>query len=119
MKTLKTFLFTLLVLVAVNVIAQESKTTQKQATNSHVTTSSANKANVHATSASTSVHNSATTSNSTTTTTATSTATSSAQANNAHLKKDGTPDKRYKENAHVKKDGTPDKRYKENKGTTK
>ena len=98
MKTLKTFLFTLLVLVAVNVIAQESKTTQKQATNSHVTTSSANKANVHATSASTSVHNSATTSNSTTTTTATSTATSSAQANNAHLKKDGTPDKRYKEN---------------------
>lgn len=40
-----------------------------------------------------------------------------------HLKKDGTPDKRYKENKglanstakHVKKDGTPDKRYKENK----
>jgi len=31
------------------------------------------------------------------------------------LKKDGTPDKRYKNNAHVKKDGTPDKRYKENK----
>lgn len=37
------------------------------------------------------------------------------------LKKDGTPDKRYKENKgqptakHVKKDGTPDKRYKENK----
>jgi hypothetical protein len=42
----------------------------------------------------------------------------------AHTKKDGTPDKRYKENkggtaaaatTHVKKDGTPDKRYKENK----
>lgn len=41
----------------------------------------------------------------------------------AHTKKDGTPDKRYKENkggaaaatAHTKKDGTPDKRYKENK----
>lgn len=33
-----------------------------------------------------------------------------------HLKKDGTPDKRYKENKHVKKDGTPDKRFKENKG---
>jgi hypothetical protein len=40
----------------------------------------------------------------------------------APTKKDGTPDKRYKENKnagsetkHVKKDGTPDKRYKENK----
>ncbi|PSK92201.1 hypothetical protein [Taibaiella chishuiensis] len=33
------------------------------------------------------------------------------------LKKDGTPDKRYKENKHVKSDGTPDKRYKENKAT--
>ena len=36
-----------------------------------------------------------------------------------HLKKDGTPDKRYKENkakpVHLKKNGTPDKRYKENK----
>jgi hypothetical protein len=32
-----------------------------------------------------------------------------------HLKKDGTPDKRYKENKHLKKDGTPDKRFKENK----
>ena len=39
------------------------------------------------------------------------------------LKKDGTPDMRYKENkeaakaaVHTKKDGTPDKRYKENKG---
>lgn len=31
------------------------------------------------------------------------------------MKKDGTPDKRYKENKHVKKDGTPDMRYKENK----
>ncbi|PKF75421.1 hypothetical protein [Chryseobacterium sp. PMSZPI] len=31
------------------------------------------------------------------------------------MKKDGTPDKRYKENKHLKKDGTPDKRYKENK----
>ena len=31
------------------------------------------------------------------------------------LKKDGTPDKRYKENQNLKKDGTPDKRYKENK----
>ena len=28
------------------------------------------------------------------------------------LKKDGTPDKRYKANQHLKKDGTPDKRYK-------
>ena len=36
-------------------------------------------------------------------------------ASTAHVKKDGTPDKRYKENKHVKKDGTPDKRYKENK----
>lgn len=33
----------------------------------------------------------------------------------AHLKKDGTPDKRYKNSEHLKKDGTPDKRYKENK----
>lgn len=38
-----------------------------------------------------------------------------------HLKKDGTPDKRFKENKegaapkHLKKDGTPDKRFKENK----
>lgn len=36
------------------------------------------------------------------------------------LKKDGTPDKRYKANKtapkpKLKKDGTPDKRYKENK----
>lgn len=35
------------------------------------------------------------------------------------LKKDGTPDKRYKNNkqtkVNLKKDGTPDKRYKENK----
>lgn len=31
------------------------------------------------------------------------------------MKKDGTPDKRYKENKHVKKDGTADKRFKENK----
>ena len=28
------------------------------------------------------------------------------------LKKDGTPDKRYKTNKGLKKDGTPDKRYK-------
>ena len=43
------------------------------------------------------------------------------------LKKDGTPDKRYKENKKeeaapvgpTKKDGTPDKRYKENKTTPK
>jgi hypothetical protein len=39
-----------------------------------------------------------------------------------HLKKDGTPDKRFKENKtpppqHLKKDGTPDKRFKENKTT--
>ena len=37
-----------------------------------------------------------------------------------HVKKDGTPDKRFKENKkpppqHIKKDGTPDMRYKENK----
>ena len=39
-----------------------------------------------------------------------------------HLKKDGTPDKRFKENkapVHLKKDGTPDKRFKENKKKTK
>lgn len=42
------------------------------------------------------------------------------------LKKDGTPDKRYKENKEaakpagpVKKDGTPDMRYKENKPVKK
>jgi hypothetical protein len=33
------------------------------------------------------------------------------------MKKDGTPDKRYKENKNLKKDGTPDKRYKENKAS--
>jgi len=32
----------------------------------------------------------------------------------AKMKKDGTPDKRYKDNKHLKKDGTPDKRYKVN-----
>ena len=31
------------------------------------------------------------------------------------LKKDGTPDKRYKASQKLKKDGTPDMRYKENK----
>ncbi|MDB5231365.1 MAG: hypothetical protein JWN76_2170 [Chitinophagaceae bacterium] len=31
------------------------------------------------------------------------------------LKKDGTPDLRYKANHHTKKDGTRDMRYKENK----
>ncbi|SHK27873.1 hypothetical protein [Epilithonimonas mollis] len=31
------------------------------------------------------------------------------------MKKDGTPDKRYKANKMLKKDGTPDKRYKANK----
>ena len=31
------------------------------------------------------------------------------------LKKDGTPDKRFKQNKKLKKDGTPDRRYKENK----
>ncbi|OIR14314.1 hypothetical protein GALL_47810 [mine drainage metagenome] len=41
-----------------------------------------------------------------------------------HLKKDGTPDKRFKENketkeVHLKKDGTPDKRFKENKEPAK
>ena len=36
-----------------------------------------------------------------------------------HMKKDGTPDMRYKENKEAKptkKDGTPDMRHKENKG---
>lgn len=36
-------------------------------------------------------------------------------ATTAKMKKDGTPDKRYKENKKLKKDGTLDKRYKENK----
>ena len=31
------------------------------------------------------------------------------------MKKDGTPDERYKVNQHLKKDGTPDKRYKGNR----
>lgn len=31
------------------------------------------------------------------------------------IKKDGTPDKRFKANAQLKKDGTVDKRFKENK----
>lgn len=35
----------------------------------------------------------------------------------APMKKDGTPDKRYKANKKLKSDGTPDKRYKENKTT--
>jgi hypothetical protein len=50
-----------------------------------------------------------------------------AQKDTTHMKKDGTPDKRYKENktakdtavVHTKKDGTPDKRYKENQDAKK
>lgn len=38
-----------------------------------------------------------------------------APAADIHMKKDGTPDKRFKENQHLKKDGTPDMRYKANK----
>ncbi len=44
-----------------------------------------------------------------------------AKAQTSHVKKDGTPDKRFKENKdsaktkHLKKDGTPDKRFKDNK----
>ena len=34
---------------------------------------------------------------------------------NRPVKKDGTPDKRFKANNHVKKDGSPDLRYKEHK----
>lgn len=45
-----------------------------------------------------------------------------AAATQQHLKKDGTPDKRYKENqtpkGPLKKDGTPDMRHKVNKTTT-
>lgn len=35
-----------------------------------------------------------------------------APAAGVKMKKDGTPDKRYKKAKHLKKDGTPDKRYK-------
>jgi len=35
-----------------------------------------------------------------------------------HLKKDGTPDKRFNENKHLKKDGTPDMRYNTSKKAT-
>ena len=42
-------------------------------------------------------------------------AAATAQPAAEHSKKDGTPDKRYKENKHMKKDGTADKRFKENK----
>lgn len=39
-----------------------------------------------------------------------------AQEKTKTVKKDGTPDKRYKKpSQHVKKDGTADKRFKENK----
>lgn len=47
------------------------------------------------------------------------------QAGGQHLKKDGTPDKRFKENKAAKtegpkkKDGTPDMRYKQNKEAAK
>jgi len=49
--------------------------------------------------------------------------TTTESTSSVHLKKDGTPDKRFKENkttttVHLKKDGTPDKRFKENKTTT-
>ena len=36
----------------------------------------------------------------------------------APMKKDGTPDKRFKANKKLKKDGTPDMRYKEHKAKT-
>lgn len=36
-------------------------------------------------------------------------------ASAAPVKKDGTPDRRYKANKKLKKDGTPDKRYKQHK----
>ncbi|MBK1894450.1 hypothetical protein [Chryseobacterium paridis] len=42
-------------------------------------------------------------------------AVASTSADGMKMKKDGTPDKRYKANKHLKKDGTPDKRYKANK----
>lgn len=53
--------------------------------------------------------------------------TKAAKSSTAHVKKDGTADKRFKENkdaataktTHVKKDGTPDKRFKENKDAKK
>ena len=56
------------------------------------------------------------------TTTAAKDVTTAGQA--APLKKDGTPDKRFKANKdaakkHLKKDGTADKRYKENKDPKK
>jgi hypothetical protein len=44
--------------------------------------------------------------------------TESVSSDSVVLKKDGTPDKRYKKSATagpLKKDGTPDKRYKANK----
>ena len=54
--------------------------------------------------------------------TTTKTATASHKSTTVHVKKDGTPDRRFKENksttVHLKKDGTPDMRYKENKKTT-
>ncbi len=37
----------------------------------------------------------------------------------ARMKKDGTPDMRYKENQRLKKDGAPDMRYKANKAKAK
>lgn len=50
---------------------------------------------------------------------------SSADTTKSKVKKDGTPDKRFKENkttakttGPLKKDGTPDMRYKDNKTTT-
>ncbi|WP_447641528.1 MULTISPECIES: hypothetical protein [Chitinophagaceae] len=49
----------------------------------------------------------------------------STKAKTEHVKKDGTPDKRFKENKsatktkHLKKDGTADKRFKENKTSAK
>jgi hypothetical protein len=47
---------------------------------------------------------------------ATKAATATPAPTGVKMKKDGTPDKRYKDNSkHLKKDGTPDKRYKENK----
>ena len=58
-----------------------------------------------------------TTNAATATTASKATATKAAVTTNSNvvLKKDGTPDKRYKEAQQLKKDGTPDMRYKKNK----
>ncbi len=80
MKSVSSLLMALMLVLSLNVNAQQTKTATKPA----------DKKEVKATN-------------------------NTGSATKGPVKKDGTPDKRYKSNKKLKKDGTPDKRYNVNK----